>query len=395
MDDARVFTVEVTPRVEVLIVEDDPTSQKDSPTYFLRRALCPWGEGKRGIFHVRRSSPARIPDLAKDAPDVVVLAATAQATDKLWGQLEAFVARGGGLLAFLGPEAGDAYRTDAAKALLGVEVGHPGAAPPQSPFRLRVVSQQNAIVQGLKGARADVGAMRFSQYHQVTPSPEAEEVLGFGRDRPALVLSRHGGKVAVFAGPPDERWGDFVTVSAYLPFCHETLLYLASRVATGISAHTVEDYVPIAYDAAGGKAVVALTRPGAQEAEELAQGDTPGQMAYGKTDVPGYYRLDFRRGGEKWRGGFAVNCAPAETHFDRVPFESVKAAIRARKVERLTDVSRLDFARYAGKSSMKEITPLIALMVLLLLCLEGFMANRFYKEPAVTPEPEEEASAKT
>jgi len=189
-----------------------------------------------------------------------------------------------------------------------------------------------------------------------------------------------GGKAAAFAATADERWGDFAKTEPYTPFCHELLLYLSGRTAGRLRSVPVGSQVPIPFEASPWPTLVHVTPPGASEAERLLPGTTPDRYSWWKTDVPGYYRLDFERKDKRWRGGFAVNTAPIESRMEKVPFDKVQRAVRAGKVELVGD-GLPGGAAGAQAAGLGELTPYLALLGLLLLVAEGFLANRFYGVP--------------
>jgi hypothetical protein len=395
MDDARTFTVDVSADVRVLVIEDDPASGTDSPSYFLRLVLNPWRQTGRGVFRISRGSPPFLSELDRDPPDVVALCGASRMNDKAWAALDAYVSRGGGLFVFLGPEAGDTYRTEAARALLAAEVREPQQAPPLSPFRLRVASATHPIAMGLKEARADPGQIRLAQFHEMRPESQAEQVLSFGPERPGLLVSQHVGRVAVFAGPADDRWGSMATVDAFAPVCRETALYLANRVVSSVKAYSVGEDVPILYEPSAHATTVFVTPPGAQEPERIEEGKPPGRVIYGRTGLPGHYEVQIERRGQAQPGGFAVNTVASESYLDRVPSEKLQRVVRAGKVECVTDVSGIELEMREAERGLKELTPLLALIALVLMAVETFMANRFYKTPSPSAAEQTEGEAPT
>jgi hypothetical protein len=389
-DDARTFTVDVVPEVGVLCVEDDPSAGLESPSYFLRLALDPWEEQGRGIFRVERASPAELEDLPLGPLDVVVLVGAGDMTEAAWERLDAFVSGGGGLLAFLGPETADAYATRPARAVLPVQVGPVTDAPEGERFALRIVNAGHPLVEALVGSGASLAQVRFARCRRLTPTPDAVELLSFGADLPALVLSVMGGRTAVFAGTADDRWGEFARTEPFTPFCHETMLFLADRRPAGIRSAPVGAQVPITYEPSRWPTIVHVTAPGAREPERLLPGTTPGRHSYWKTDRPGYYRVDLERRDRKWRTGFAVNTASVESRMEKVPFERLKEAIRAGSV-RMVDEASLGEGPVGAEASARELTPYAALLALALLMAECFLANRFYRSEA-PPSPPAEAA---
>lgn len=377
-DDTRTFTVDVAPEVSVLCIEDAPELSLESVSYFLRLALNPWGEGRRGTFQVRRASPAQLEELSLGPFDVIVLIGAGQVSETGWRRLDAYVSGGGGLLAFLGPETADAYRTEPARSVLPAEVGPAVAAPPESPFGLRIIKATHPFVAALMDSQAELAEVRYRQCRQVRPTRDAVELMSFGPGYPALVVGEMGGKVALFAATADERWGNFPSTPAFVPFCHEMGLYLAGRSAAPIKSFPVGAQVPITFQTSRWPTVVYVTAPGAKEPERLLPGTTPGRQTYWKTDSPGYYRVDFERHGEHWQSGFAVNTVPVESRLEKVPFEKIRDRIAAGQVRLVAGASLAEGQIEEGGRG-GELTPYVALVALGLLVAECFLANRFHR----------------
>ncbi len=244
----------------------------DSPSYFLRLALNPWGAGKGGMFRVQRAAPEDLADLPLAPFDVVALAGADRMGVAAWKRLAAYVSGGGGVLVFCGPGTEDAYRTAEAQAVLPAQVGAVKAAPADEPFGLRIVRSQHPFVAALAASEADLGQPHFRECRVLTPGPAAEELLSFGPGLPALVVGESGGRVALFASTADEQWGDFATTPAFLPFCDEMVMYLARRSAGSIRSYAVGAQVPITYDASGPSTSVLVTAPGLGDAGAAAGG---------------------------------------------------------------------------------------------------------------------------
>jgi hypothetical protein len=379
-DDCHTFTVEAAQGVSVLCVEDDVIADEESPSYFLRLALNPWQSPDRGIFRIERAATQQIRETSLAAFDVVALIDAGMVGADDWEALAAYVADGGGLLVFLGPRTADAYTGEIAASLLGVKVDEQVSAPPNEPFRFRTLDTGHPLVNAIRQSGADMGRARFRECRRMEPGEAIQELLSFGPDLPALVLSSRGGRVAVLATPPDERWGVFAELPLFVPFCHETLLYLSRRGVESIRSYVVGSDVPISYAESQWPTVVRILPPGASEPERPLAGAEPGQQVYRNTLTPGYYAVDFAQHEKRWKGGFAVNAAAIESWMDPVAVADLEEAIQARSVETVTE-ARFGENGGGGAGRSAELTPYLVLAALALLVLECFLANRFYGTP--------------
>ncbi|MFW6190009.1 MAG: vWA domain-containing protein [Planctomycetota bacterium] len=376
-DDARYFTLEVAPDIPVLAVEAEPSADVESPSYFLRLALQPW-RGREGMFRVERISSSRLEAASLGPYDVVVLAGAGELSERAWTRLAAYVKGGGGLLAFAGPEAGQAYHGEAARAVLPARVGPVAAAPREEPFAMRILRPDHPLLEAVRASRANLGRVRLRRCRRLTPAEGADQLLSLGPELPAFVLREGAGRTALFAGPPDDRWGRFATAPVFVPFVHETVLYLAQRRMGGLTTYLVGSQVPINYQPGRWPTVVRVAAPGSETGERLLPGATPGRLTYWKTDRPGYYRVSFERQEETWQSGFAVNTVPIESRLEKVPFEEVSDAIRAGTVEQMGDL-QLEAGSGAPAAGAREVTPWVILLALAALVAELFLSNRFYR----------------
>ena len=380
-DDGRFFTVDVSPGVNVLCVEDDPQRGEESPTYFLRLALNPWAEEGRSPFTVSRAASAALDELSFGPTDVVVLAGAGAVSPDAWRRLGAYVSAGGGLLVFCGPEAGRAYREDYAVGVLGAQVGDPLEAQSDEPFALRNVRPGHRFMQVLEGAGVGLSGVYFTRIRHLSPTSGAEELMSFGEDRPGLLLSEQGGRVAVFASTADDRWGLFARTPAFVPFCQEMVLYLAGRSTGGAArSYSVGAGVPITFEPGDWPTIVRVTPPGAETPEQLMPGTTPGRVTYWETGEPGYYRVELERRDETWTRGFAVNPPAAESRLERVTLEELKESINAGTIEVLQEPGDAEKSASVG-GGISELTPYLALVAMVFLLAESLLANRFYRTP--------------
>jgi hypothetical protein len=247
------------------------------------------------------------------------------------------------------------------------------------------LDESHPLVRGLEAANADVGEMRQQKILQVRPLPGTETVYSFGRERPAVLTGEAGGRTAVVTSPPDNRWGEFATTAnprrdPFLPLLHESMFYLAGRVATGLSAYEVGEPVTLRYPESQWPTLVRVTPPGG-EARSVSTEDRAGRVTWRDTARPGYYQVQFERRDRNWEEGFAINTPPGESNLRRVSLEDIKKreVISARRVQLLDDAGPIDWGVGEGHGRLAEYTPLLALALLLALTAEGFLANRFYK----------------
>lgn len=391
-DDARAFSFTSTRAIRVLCVDAEGGGGWTGGSAFFRRALRPWQDEARGIFHVKTVRPEELEREPLGDVDLVALIDTPAPPPKAWERLAAFVSGGGALLVSVGAGAdAEGYAAAHVARVLPAGLGRvyrpaplSGDAPAPG-MRIRVVGARHPLTRALDEAGADMGRSTWLAARRIEPSGAAEEVLSFGPDLPALVLGGlGGGRTAVFAGGMGPGWSNFPREPEFVPFCHELALYLTAASAGRLSAFLVAEHVPIRFDPAARPTTVAVTPPGEREPVLLMPGTTPGRRIFWKTGRPGYYRVKFSGGGGGWEEGFAVNTAPLESDLRRVAAEDVRAAIRAAGVRVHADTSALRAARgprgqWPGGRGGFDPTSLVALLALAACVAEVILANRIYR----------------
>jgi len=387
-DNARSFAFDAPAAISVLCVEEQGADARRASSYFFRAALVPWRQAERGMFRVTSVSPQRLAETAFGRLDVVVLLDVPGLDTSAWQRLRDFVAGGGGLLVFLGPQADPGvYAAAEARALMPARPGDVVSAPLGQPFGLRLVDPDNAVLQGIVKSGADLGEPRFRYCRRLTVEQAGNEVIGLGPGLPALVLSRGaaGGQAAVFACPADGSWSNFPSCPVFVPFCHELTLWLSGESEGALVEFRPGEHVPLRFEVSRWPTGVEVKPPGASDFEEVMVGTTPGRRVFWKTGLPGYYEVLFSRKDRTWRGGFAVNTAPIESDLRSVSAEEVKGALKAGRV---AIFSGQDFwtVRSADRLSApgwqrREIAPFLVLLALATCVAELLLSNRFYRSP--------------
>jgi len=384
-DNARSFALDAAESISVLCVDGAAGgTDEQSRSYFFRAALAPWAETERGIFRVTTVRPEQIKDVQLTGYDMIALVDTDLGNDNLWKRVADFVAGGGGLFVSMGQGAGAVgNESPAARKLLPAVGGEVFEAPDEADSHLimRVVKLEHPVVDALADAGADLGRVPFLKCRRLELAEAAEEVLSFGPELPALVLSRAGGRVAVFSGGCQGVWSGFARQPEFVPFCQELALYLTGTGGGRLKEFMVGQHVPIRFEPSRWPTDVEVVPPGAEEGTRLMPAATPGRRVFWKTAVPGYYHVKFTRQQKEWTSGFAVNTAPAESDLRRAQPDELERAISAGSVRVHADTSSLAAQRGMGGAGMRqrEITSLVVVLALALCLGEIFLANRIYR----------------
>jgi hypothetical protein len=109
-------------------------------------------------------------------------------------------------------------------------------------------------------------------------------------------------------------------------------------------------------------------------------GDKQTELRIGppRTNLPGNYLLSVDA--LKWRDGFSLNVPADESTLDKVPVEAIEGLTGKDTVLPVDRNLRLRDAIAAKFSQPLDLFPWLLIAVLMLLALEGLVANRFYRK---------------
>lgn len=400
VDNRLYFTVEVRPAWKVLVCHPDNVNPGN-----LVDALA-IGEDESGALYDVKVIPQR--ELAQEFLDdynAVFLLDPGPVSDPLWKILETWVAGGGGLGIFLGPNAGSgsqpdgSFQSEAAAAVL------PGRA--ERLWRSRgeeatgdpiVLAPENLVHPVLKPFRPweTLGIWQpFPVYRhwelEAVSDPQVEIIARFNNGIAALLERRIGEGVVVCMTTPvtepanrsiagRQIWNDLfnsaggevwpawllvTSVSAWLSSGTRDRLNLVSGQTATL--HNDRDSMPVEYR---------LFSPRDEEPVRVMASDN--LLRYKFTDVPGTYRLKGQFEGPVLRG-FSVNLPAAATDLQRLPAEQLDRILGEDRYQLANQ--REELQNQQGMTRMgQEFYPILALAMSLVLALELIMSNRFYKK---------------
>ena len=330
-DNERYAVLAVAEKISVLVVNGESSSDWfDDEAHWLELAAS---AGPAAVFATQSTTPQSLTPAMLAAAEVVALLNVGELTPAQSSALNAFVARGGGLLVAPGDRAG----------LSGVAASLMPASLSGSP---RLSSGDYRLVADFDRrhplfARLDAEwASRFDRVWQLQPNANSRVLMQFDDAAPALIESADG-RVLLTAMPMDTEWGDFPLQPLYLPFVHETLSYLAARALPQRSA---EIGAPLPEGFGGGMA----SAPGLLSASQGAAQSTL----------------------------LAVNADPTESLLARRAPSSVFDAVINPENESLAPREVRTAALMVELENPQRLWWWILGLVLLLLLAETFIANR-------------------
>jgi len=326
-DDRRRLAVRAYDRLPVLVVDGEPGERLfEGEVDYLAFALSPVDPDTGEVLSAVRTRvirPFQLPQEDLSAFAAVILANVPALPAPLVGTLEEFVARGGGVMFFLGDQVDpDAYNRDLYK---GGEGLLPGKLGP--PFGSGDPAAGDAVGFSASGlthpilrifadpAGADMTTLKV--YRALTlalPEGSSGRVLWrYTNGQVAMAARPFGrGRVLVVTTTADAEWTNLPHKSAFLPLVHRSLNYL---VRSGQEAWSLSPAEPIrlAVGVADLERVVEVRRPAGQVDEVRPQLTDQGPtLLYPRTDAAGFYQLR-RRGAEQPLALYAVNVETEES----------------------------------------------------------------------------------
>ena len=359
-DNAYYFTVDVLPKINVLLVNGEASDNWfDDEGHWFGLAVSSTDSSP---FSLQTIDPAELSAAAMRQSDVVALLNVGELTSSQAAALSEYVVNGGSLL--IAP--GDRVDERAFNQQLG-EI---------SPARLEqvgllgrddylVIADYDRRHPILRPLGSDWSA-RFQGHWRLTPSEDAKVLMQFDNTEAALVEKDVGeGKILLFASSLDLEWNNLALQGLFLPFVHETLRHLV-RSEAGQSAYEIGDSINLAQFVSDAEVAVrdANGLSVSLEANNLQRATSPGLFTATSGAVSRRY---------------AVNILPEESNFTRVatstlydavvnpdtsPFQS-REAQTAELIEELENPQRLWWW--------------ILTLVMVLLLVEVLVANRTYR----------------
>ena len=386
LDNTAYFTVGVTPAPRVLVV--------GGGTRYLVTALSPPLQRRlqRELVRCEVISPEDLPGRRLDDYAVVVLSDVARLPPAEWGRLSQYVFNGGGLALFGGPHLSpEDYNGVAARDLVPGTL-LPPAAPPRG-VNLAVTRYQHPLLEVFAdGANGDLGAPLFIRYNRFEGlGSGARVVIPFSDGAPALIEQARGrGRVLFFASTAGDEWTDFPLFSApYVVFLHRMVEYLSGGVRGRLNFR-IDETVRLALSPEQRGAMLTGLPPGGGRIP-LAPEAGGRALVFPRPERAGNYRIEVRKENRREFIGFSVNLQTGESRLERVSRDEVAAAFPPGSV--VFASSREELARAFGElRAGREVFPYLALVLLVILAAEGYLANRFYRrQPRSRLEAEEGA----
>ncbi len=238
-DDERSLVVQVVSEVRVLVVDGDPAANS---AFFVRHALqpVPSEAAARYFLQPRVVTTAQLSATRLDDFGAVVLTDPPPLLPPVVDQLARYVAEGGALILFPGPQARpEFYRNELLNrtGLLPADLREIRGDPdnPAEAFRLQASGYQHPLFELWNEAGAgSLASARFRAAWNLEPAPPRTNTLGglessevmvrYADGQPAAVERSFGrGRVLLFSSTAGTAWNDLAVNPAFVPVLHRAV----------------------------------------------------------------------------------------------------------------------------------------------------------------------------
>lgn len=358
------FTIDVRPKVSVLLVNGESSKQwYADESHWFRLAL---GETSESQFQLQHAVPRQLNPVEFKDYDVIVLLNVAGLTHRQYQGLSTFARSGGSLwLAVADNVKPDEYNR-----------GFADITPALLHDRYRSFADDYLVIADIDrrhplfrtmGEGVSNWSAHIQSYWPSEPQPNSEILMRYDNGAAALIESRPGeGRVLLFTTSLDTEWNDLPLHSLYLPFVHETLHYLSSREDKK-RYYLVGDAVPLGEFSSK---PLTVTGPGGdQQSIDLS---SAGNSFYQSANQPGIYEIRSANG-STW---FAVNTLTEESDFARIEPHEIKDKVMNPITKPEPSRQTLDASMDLQLEKSQRIWWWLLLMVLLLSATESLLSNR-------------------
>jgi hypothetical protein len=387
VDNTRYFTLEVRPPRKLLLVAAAPQG-----ALFMREAIAPSGSAgaNQSKFACTTAVADELTGMSLDEFDAVLLLDIGPLPTVAWDSLSEFVRNGGGLGVLLGRNASrGALEVPAAAQLLAGTLRWKS----RDETYLRPVTFDHPVLAPFADYAESVPWSLFPvlKYWELESLAEgARVVASYANGKPAIVeRSVDGGRVLTMTTPlsdPAHRdpWNLLPTGPDPWPF-----LALAGSMSDYLSGASDDRLNYLAGETVVVREDVPLERGNfvlrLPSGEAVRQSLAPGrdEVVVTTTSELGNYRLESGGAQGQLDRGFSVNVVPEISRLERVPFDTIEDALGKERVKLARTADEIDVQVGLGRVG-RELFPWFILAVVVVLCAEQLLANRFYRSESVS-----------
>ncbi len=359
-DNAYYFTVDVLPKINVLLVNGEASDNWfDDEGHWFGLAVSSTDSSP---FSLETIDPAELSAAAMRQSDVVALLNVGELTSTQAAALSEYVVNGGSLLIAPGDRVDERAFNQQLGEISPARLEQAGLLGRDDYLVIADYDRRHPILRPLG---SDWSA-RFQGHWRLTPSEDAKVLMQFDNTEAALVEKDVGeGKILLFASSIDLEWNNLALQGLFLPFVHETLRHLV-RSEAGQSAYEIGDSINLAQFVPDAEVAVrdANGRSVSLEANNLQRATSPGLFTATSGAVSSRY---------------AVNILPEESNFTRVATSTLYDAVVNPDTSPLQSREAQTAELIEELENPQRLWWWILTLVMVLLLVEVLVANRTYR----------------
>ncbi|MEE8577587.1 MAG: BatA domain-containing protein [candidate division Zixibacteria bacterium] len=368
-DNRYYFSVRMPERFNLLIIDSDPSSA------FLELALIP-DQAISRFWSVKKVSPGQLAGIDYNDYDIVVMSGVPDLPAGHFERLKSFVHNGKSLFVIYAAGMDIDVFNERWTEITGLRFDRPAPAQfSQSGFyTLDAIDMQHPIFSVFNFEQSRPPEIKFYSLPQVTITDDAQTLISFSGNHPALVEYHYGsGRTLTLTGPLDPGYSEMTSHAFFVPLVSRIAEYLASdlsllEVKHYCQAPIVRHLPPeIATDYQFTLITPDSSRfllPPEEQHGSLIIRPTP-------LDQPGIYTIELL--GHKL-DQLAINVDPAECDLASVETEELLKALHV-KSDRLIEPSDDIETMLASFRFGRELWPIFLWLAVSLLVAEMFLAR--------------------
>jgi hypothetical protein len=380
-DDRWYFALRSVSPVRILAVDGDPgTSLFDSELFYLLSALQPAGALGRTLFYPKPVTWEGLEHERLSDYQVILLCNVEALAPQIRQRLHQFVVEGGGVLFFAGNRI-EAARYNAmfsGTLLLPLALGQPIQHRQEQPMTIGGFEHTHEALSAFAADSTLLQRGKFYRYLAVQrqdSTPGVRVLVSFKDGYPLLVEKTLGrGRVMFFTSSADRDWTDLPTRTAYVPFLHGMLGYLANlSLATQRPETMMPEPVFLPGRQVDRNATVVLRTPDGQERlGRYATDSTQVVARFADYTVPGLYQATTPSGPDL----LAVNATRVESNFEKL--QAADLQTRFHPLQLMVEEENMLGQTITGSPlPIRELSGIFMLALVAVLIVENVCANRF------------------
>ena len=359
-DNAYYFTVDVLPKINVLLVNGEASDNWfDDEGHWFGLAVSSTDSSP---FSLETIDPSEFSAAAMRQSDVVALLNVGELTSSQAAALSEYVVNGGSLLIAPGDRVDERVFNQQLGEISPARLEQVGLLGRDDYLVIADYDRRHPILRPLG---SDWSA-RFQGHWRLTPSEDAKVLMQFDNTEAALVEKDVGeGKILLFASSLDLEWNNLALQGLFLPFVHETLRHLV-RSEAGQSAYEIGNSINLAQFGSDAEVAVrdANGRSVSLEANNLQRATSPGLFTATSGAVSSRY---------------VVNILPEESNFTRVATSTLYDAVVNPDTSPLQSREAQTAQLIEELENPQRLWWWILTLVMVLLLVEVLVANRTYR----------------